>query len=58
MAFQKLPGNLGKIYIPNLAETEKKHPCPDCFACQWCGDQRCHTCRAKGGRRVKKGPRR
>jgi Zn-dependent alcohol dehydrogenase len=23
----------------------KKHPCPDCQFCQWCGDDRCHLCR-------------
>jgi len=23
---------------------EKKHPCPDCFACQWCSDDRCRQC--------------
>jgi len=27
---------------------EKKHPCPDCFACQWCSDDRCRQCLKKG----------
>jgi hypothetical protein len=22
----------------------KKHPCPDCTFCQWCGDDRCALC--------------
>ncbi len=22
----------------------KKHPCPDCTFCQWCGDDRCELC--------------
>ncbi len=22
----------------------KKHPCPDCTFCQWCGDDRCRRC--------------
>ena len=22
----------------------KKHPCPDCGFCQWCGDDRCGLC--------------
>ncbi|WP_298273585.1 hypothetical protein [Geobacter sp.] len=22
----------------------KKHPCPDCRFCQWCGDDRCSLC--------------
>ena len=23
---------------------EKKHPCPDCRACQWCSEERCRMC--------------
>ncbi|WP_282000171.1 hypothetical protein [Geotalea uraniireducens] len=23
---------------------DKKHPCPDCRHCQWCGDDRCALC--------------
>lgn len=23
----------------------KKHPCPDCAACQFCSDRRCDLCR-------------
>jgi hypothetical protein len=23
----------------------KKHACPDCSYCQWCGDDRCRICR-------------
>ncbi len=26
----------------------KKHPCPDCVACQFCSDTRCRTCLGKG----------
>lgn len=26
-------------------EQPKKHPCPDCGFCQWCGDDRCRLCR-------------
>jgi hypothetical protein len=25
----------------------KKHPCPDCSFCQWCGDDRCALCLRK-----------
>jgi len=32
---------------------EKKHPCPDCRFCQWCGDDRCSLC-LRGGKRGKK----
>ncbi|HEY9072314.1 MAG TPA: hypothetical protein VIV61_18785 [Candidatus Ozemobacteraceae bacterium] len=29
----------------------KKHPCPDCFSCQFCSDARCTICLAgKTGR--------
>lgn len=27
----------------------KKHPCPDCSFCQWCGDDRCALCLRKTG---------
>lgn len=28
-----------------MSSTEhKKHPCPDCSFCQWCGDDRCALC--------------
>jgi hypothetical protein len=23
----------------------QKHPCPDCFFCQWCAEERCNACR-------------
>jgi len=23
---------------------DKKHPCPDCRACQWCSEERCRMC--------------
>ena len=28
---------------------DKKHPCPDCRACQGCSPTRCHLCRGQGG---------
>jgi len=31
----------------------KKHSCPDCRFCQWCGDDRCSLC-LRGCKRVKK----
>lgn len=33
---------------------KKKHPCPDCTFCQWCGDDRCALCLRQGGCRRKK----
>lgn len=47
MAFRKLPDNRGLVYIPECTckKGEKKHPCADCFNCQWCGNERCRVCR-------------
>jgi len=28
-----------------MSAQHKKHPCPDCRHCQWCGDDRCRLCR-------------
>ena len=33
---------------------QKKHPCPDCTFCQWCGDDRCSLCLRKTDCRSKK----
>jgi hypothetical protein len=27
-----------------MPDSDKKHPCPDCIHCQWCGDDRCRLC--------------
>lgn len=45
MPFQKLPDNKGLVYVPERKREEKKHPCADCFNCQWCGNERCRLCR-------------
>jgi hypothetical protein len=45
MDFKKLPDNFGKIYVPECDGGTKKHPCPDCFSCQWCGNERCRVCK-------------
>ncbi|NWF56831.1 MAG: hypothetical protein HXY45_18760 [Syntrophaceae bacterium] len=34
----------GLIYCPR-AGGAKKHPCPDCYFCQFCSDSRCGLCR-------------
>ena len=56
MAFQKLPGNRGMIYVPEGGCGKKKHPCPDCFSCQWCSNERCRSCRGGKSCRQKKAP--
>ena len=49
MAFVALSGFPGKVYAPEpLAAEEKKHTCPDCYACQMCSDDRCAVCRGEG----------
>lgn len=35
-------------------QPDKKHQCPDCSFCQWCGDERCRLCLAQGGACLKK----
>ncbi|MFP3982112.1 MAG: hypothetical protein ACLFV2_00265 [Desulfurivibrionaceae bacterium] len=47
MPFEQSPDGLGKIYIPEQSGKEKKQRCPDCFACQWCSDERCKICRPR-----------
>jgi hypothetical protein len=56
MAFEKLPDGKGLLYIPKAAESEKKHPCSDCFSCQGCSDPRCRVCRSKPGRQEHRKP--
>ncbi|MDT8440110.1 MAG: hypothetical protein RQ723_00440 [Desulfuromonadales bacterium] len=34
--------------MANPGEPRKKHPCPDCRQCQWCGDDRCRLCLKSG----------
>jgi len=37
-----------------MPDLSKKHPCPDCHHCQWCGDDRCRLClRSSSGCRRK-----
>jgi hypothetical protein len=46
MAFIEKPGVIGKIFVPDKKSgATKKHPCPECHACQQCGDDRCRICR-------------
>jgi len=47
MPFIRIPGLAGRVYQPDGAATgTRKHPCPDCYCCQVCGDERCAACRA------------
>jgi hypothetical protein len=45
MAFSELPDNRGRVYIPETGKHPRKKSCRDCFACQWCSDDRCLICR-------------
>jgi len=45
MAFKKIDGFSPKIFVPQEApDHKKKYNCKDCFACQWCSDDRCRRC--------------
>lgn len=48
MAFIKIPGVEGKIFVPDeQPKSLKKHNCKDCFSCQMCSDDRCERCLKK-----------
>ena len=45
MAWKRMKGLTGLMYVPDESlGREKKHNCPDCDMCQWCGDTRCDEC--------------
>ena len=51
MPFTRIPGVVGKVYVPESRPNHlKKHPCHHCYACQMCGDDRCRVCRNGSGR--------
>lgn len=46
MPWVSMPQIRGKVYIPDKTRgCRTKNPCPDCFACQHCSDERCRACR-------------
>ncbi len=47
MPFIKIEGFTGNIYVPETNHMKKKHPCKDCFSCQFCSDERCELCLKK-----------
>jgi hypothetical protein len=50
MGFVKVPGLPGRVYVPDPApQDRKKHPCKDCFCCEFCSDDRCRVCRRGKG---------
>jgi len=45
MSFVSVPGLKGKVYVPEKTqESIKKHPCKECYFCQFCSDDRCRVC--------------
>jgi hypothetical protein len=44
MAFKRMNGVEGLVYVPEDDGVLKKHPCVDCYSCQWCSDNRCDLC--------------
>lgn len=47
MPFIKIEGFTGNIYVPEINPGKKKHPCRDCYSCQFCSDERCKLCLGK-----------
>ena len=46
MPFVTIRAVTGKVYVPEkIPGICRKHPCPDCFSCQYCSDDRCNVCR-------------
>ena len=45
MGFVRIEGFKGLVYVPEQKGGLKKHPCPDCYSCQFCSDERCALCR-------------
>jgi hypothetical protein len=44
MPFIKIEGFAPSIYVPEKNQGKKKHPCRDCYNCQFCSDERCELC--------------
>jgi len=45
MGYRTVEGLPGKVYVPEADPVKpKKHPCPDCFDCAFCDDDRCRLC--------------
>ena len=45
MSFVSVPGLNGKVYVPEKPQGSlKKHPCKECYFCQFCSDDRCNVC--------------
>ena len=56
--FISMRGVKGQVFVPESTNGRKKHRCPDCDWCQWCGDTRCHLClRQKACLKKRKNPR-
>ena len=49
MGFIRIESLPGRIYVPDTTgRLARKHACPDCYGCQFCGDGRCDACRGQG----------
>ncbi len=48
MGFRSVEGLPGMVYVPDeTVKRKKKYPCPDCFECMFCDDDRCDLCLGK-----------
>ena len=44
MAFKRMKGVAGRVYVPEEHGGAKKHRCAEGHFCQWCSDERCRLC--------------
>lgn len=49
MAFVVIPGIQGSVFVPDKGARSAKYACGECFACQWCSEDRCRVCRREDG---------
>lgn len=47
MAFVRIEGFRGLVFIPEKNSSPQKHKCADCFECAYCSDERCELCLKK-----------
>ncbi|HPS57044.1 MAG TPA: hypothetical protein PK514_02970 [Spirochaetota bacterium] len=51
MAFVRIEGFRGLVFVPEKTSSPKKHACADCFECAYCSDERCKLCLKKKSRK-------
>ena len=44
MAYVRIKGIKGLVYVPDQNAEDKKHNCKDCYYCMWCSNNKCEIC--------------